>query len=49
MEESRNREECNEYDKELALEVGEEEEKAKKWTQSHNLHEDESGISNIRL
>jgi len=42
MEESRNREECNEYDKELALQVREEEERAKKWTQAPNLHENES-------
>ena len=42
MEESRKREECNEYDEELALEVREAEEKAKKWMQAPNLHENES-------
>ncbi len=34
MEESRNREECNEYDEELALEAREQEKEANKWREA---------------
>ena len=36
----RNREECNEYDEDLALAVRQEEEDAKKWQQEANLYYD---------
>ena len=39
MEESRNREEFNEYDEELALAVRQQEEDAKKWQQATNLQD----------
>ena len=40
IEESRNREECNESDDDLALAVHQEEEDTKKWQQETNLQDD---------